>query len=69
MTDSKTDKASDSLEAEAKKKSGESEERSMCRHGFHDWMPIEDQPADDAGKPVSMLKCTRCGKEKLDTAE
>ncbi|WP_075185826.1 hypothetical protein [Teredinibacter haidensis] len=40
--------------------------KSMCRHGFHKWIIKQDKQFDvKQGKLVTILKCSRCGKEKV----
>ncbi len=66
MTETKRNPLPTEDELEPKKKKSELDEKAQqCRHGFHDWVEKEGEHLDEQGKPVKMLKCSACGKEKV----
>lgn len=37
----------------------------LCRRGFHKWVPVDDNPFDSKkGKLVTTWRCSRCGAVK-----
>jgi len=41
--------------------------KSLCRHGFHKWIIKQEKQFDvKKGKLVTLCKCSRCGKEKVE---
>ena len=41
--------------------------KGMCQHGFHKWQIVKDKQFDvKQGRLVTVLRCERCGKEKVE---
>ncbi|MEO0442968.1 MAG: hypothetical protein AAFZ92_04395 [Pseudomonadota bacterium] len=41
--------------------------KSLCRDGFHKWKVVSKKQFDvKRGKLVTLYKCERCGKEKVE---
>lgn len=52
--------------AEEKKANQDSEEKVMCRHGFHHWIAKEEKRLDEKSQTMRpVMRCSHCGKEKL----
>lgn len=42
--------------------------KSLCRSGFHKWKIVQEKQFDvKRGKLVTISRCQRCGKEKVET--
>lgn len=42
--------------------------KTLCKSGFHKWLVVNNQQFDvKQGKLVTLLKCSRCGKTKIET--
>ncbi len=42
---------------------------SLCREGFHKWQPVKQTGFDvKQGKLVTLLRCSRCGAEKVEAS-
>ena len=40
--------------------------KTLCKSGFHQWKVVTERKFDvKEGKLVTVMKCTRCGKEKV----
>jgi len=45
----------------------DADDKTMCRHGFHDWVAKDDKRLDPKTQKMrSVFKCAHCGKERLD---
>ncbi|TVZ39969.1 hypothetical protein P886_4385 [Alteromonadaceae bacterium 2753L.S.0a.02] len=54
------------LDFKKKSPTQEHKGKSLCRHGFHKWIIKQDKQFDSRqGKLVTIYKCERCGKEKV----
>lgn len=41
--------------------------KTLCKSGFHKWQVIKEKQFDvKKGKLVSVFRCSRCGKEKVE---
>jgi len=41
--------------------------KTLCRHGFHKWNIKQDKQFDSQrGRLVTLYKCERCGKQKVE---
>ena len=41
--------------------------KGLCQHGFHKWEIVTDKQFDvKQGKLVTVLRCARCGKQKVE---
>ena len=41
--------------------------KTLCRHGYHKWVIKTEKQFDvKRGKLVTIYKCARCGKEKVE---
>ena len=42
--------------------------KGLCQHGHHKWVICKEKQFDvKQGKLVTVLRCERCGKEKVET--
>jgi len=42
--------------------------KTLCRSGFHKWKIVQEKQFDvKRGKLVTLSRCERCGKEKVET--
>lgn len=41
--------------------------KTLCRSGFHKWIIVKEKQFDvKQGKLVTLLKCARCGEQKVE---